>query len=118
MYAIIWRCEKFNQYLKGYKATVYTDHQNLEWLQTAVQPKLKRWALRLSEYNIDTKHIAGKRNCIADWISRSRNAEDDELPSYAYVPIVTHILHDDLSHLSIPTTEEMAIETRKELLRS
>jgi hypothetical protein len=69
--AIIWACETFRVYVHGTRFTVETDHSSLQWLLGAKEPpRLVRWALRLSEFNIDIKYRKGSANQVADALSR------------------------------------------------
>ena len=112
LYAIVWSCEHFERIIKGSRPLVYSDHAALEHLVNANSPKLKRWALRLSEFNPVIRRIDGERNSIADWLSRSVPEEEDQLPDYAYVPTIYHIVHDMSNDFELPTPEDM-IEAAK-----
>lgn len=56
-----------------------TDHQPLHWLLTnsKLNGKLARWALLLSEYELDIVHRAGRVHCNADSLSRNPMASDN-----------------------------------------
>lgn len=56
-----------------------TNHQPLHWLLTnsKLSGKLARWALILSEYDLDIVHRAGRVHCNADCLSR--NPVSDEI---------------------------------------
>lgn len=109
VYAIVFGCEKFESYLKGCKALIHSDHSALSYLTSATSPKLKRWALRLLEFGHEVKFIAGDDNAVADWLSRSRSLQEEELPAYAYVPTVHYLSHDPSQEPpSIPSPEEIA----------
>jgi len=55
------------------KFTLYTDHLNLLKLKTYVSHKtrLSSWSNRLSVFAPEIKHIAGVKNVVADWLSRT-----------------------------------------------
>ena len=67
--AVIWACETFH-HLWGCKFFIQTDHANQKWLQALSPQKscFARWAIRLSEY--DLQHWSGKNNGNADALSR------------------------------------------------
>ncbi len=52
----------------GAHCTVITDHQALRWLMTHQSPngRLKRWALKLQEYNLTIEYRPGAINYTAD----------------------------------------------------
>lgn len=71
--ALKWSvCEKFSHWLKGHSFTVWTDNNPLTYLLT--KPKLDacelRWVSKLASYSFDLKHLPGKRNVVADALSR------------------------------------------------
>ena len=71
--ALKWSvCEKFSHWLKGHSFTIWTDNNPLTYLLT--KPKLDacelRWVSKLASYSFDLKHLPGKRNVVADALSR------------------------------------------------
>lgn len=71
--ALKWSvCEKFSHWLKGHTFTVWTDNNPLTYILT--KAKLDacelRWVAKLSGYTFDLKHIAGRKNIVADALSR------------------------------------------------
>ena len=72
--ALLSAIEKFEIYLDGAKTfTVYSDHNPLQFVMRMKNknPRLTRWALALQPYNIIIKHIQGKDNVLADFLSRA-----------------------------------------------
>jgi len=71
--ALKWSvCEKFSHWLKDHDFTVWTDNNPLTYLLT--KPKLDaceiRWVSKLASYSFDLKHLPGKKNVVADALSR------------------------------------------------
>lgn len=71
--ALKWSvCEKFSHWLKGRSFTIWTDNNPLTYLLT--KPKLDaceiRWVSKLASYSFDLKHLPGKKNVVADALSR------------------------------------------------
>ena len=71
--ALKWSvCEKFSHWLKGHSFTIWTYNNPLTYLLT--KPKLDacelRWVSKLASYSFDPKHLPGKRNVVADALSR------------------------------------------------
>ena len=73
--ALLMALEKFQVYLDhaGHNIVVYSDHNPLQFVETMKNKnaRLTRWALALQPYAIEIKHIKGKDNIIADFLSRS-----------------------------------------------
>ena len=73
--AIVYSCEKFDQFIQGRKVTVLTDHKPLVPIfKKAIHnaPKrLQRMMLRLQTYQPEIVYCPGKDMLIADWLSRA-----------------------------------------------
>jgi hypothetical protein len=72
-YAIVAAIEKWDKYLRGHEFILETDHEPLLDLANKEQlnKRCERWRLRLVEYRFKVKHIQGKKNKMADYLSRS-----------------------------------------------
>ena len=70
----------FRQYLWGQKFKVYTDHIPLLGIRTQrdVQGRLTRWILKLQEYDYELIYIPGKKNVVADTLSRKPIAKKND----------------------------------------
>lgn len=71
--ALKWSvCEKFSHWLKGHTFTVWTDNNPLTYILTKAKLDAceQRWVSKLAAYTFDLKHIAGKKNTVADALSR------------------------------------------------
>ena len=87
--AIVFACEKFDQYLNGRnQINVETDHKPLIPIfkkpLLSVPKRLQRMLLRLQKYSLSVKYCPGKQIFIADMLSRAYLKEVmDE--GYSYV---------------------------------
>ena len=72
-YAIVQAVEKWDKYLRGREFTLETDHEPLMSLPNKEQlnKRCERWRLKLAEYRYKVKHIQGKKNAMADYLSRA-----------------------------------------------
>ena len=69
-YAIYHSVHSFSWYLRGKDFLVETDHRNLQWIETSQSPIVCRWSALLQSFNFKIRHIPGRENKVADWISR------------------------------------------------
>ena len=80
-YAIVQAVEKWDKYLRGHEFILETDHEPLVHFTNKEQlnKRCERWRLRLAEYRFKVKHIQGKKNNMADYLSRSpvETAQED-----------------------------------------
>ena len=114
LYAIVWACENYENFVKGSRPLIYTDHKSLEHLMSLNSPKARRWALRLSEYKPRVVHIKGENNNVADWLSRSSFLDEEDLPEKVYVPEVLHLVHEVEPKFKLPDPKEFMAATKEE----
>ena len=71
-YAVLFALKKFDTMVYGCKIILYTDHNPLQYLaiNAPKSAKLTRWSLSLTRYDITVRHINGKENHAADYLSR------------------------------------------------
>ncbi|GFU64573.1 retrovirus-related Pol polyprotein from transposon 17.6 [Trichonephila clavipes] len=76
--AVIWALNKFKTYFGPLPVKVITDHAALTKLTNGknLSSRMIRWALKLSEFNIEWEHRPGVQNVVADLLSR--NPVDNE----------------------------------------
>lgn len=77
--AVVWTVQKFRGYIEGSEVQVLTDHQPLKWLFSLKSPtgRLARWALQLQMYNITFSYTPGRKNAVADTLSRPPCSEEN-----------------------------------------
>ena len=69
-YAIYHSVDAFSWYLRGKEFIVETDHRNLQWIETSLSPIVCRWRALLQAFSFKIRHIPGRENKVADWMSR------------------------------------------------
>lgn len=75
-YAMFYACQKLQYYLYAKNFVMITDHNNLLWMESSEVPKIVRIRIYLQGFNFELKHVAGKLNVFADWLSRMYDACD------------------------------------------
>lgn len=73
LFAIIESLKHFRYYLHGHHFILRTDHSSLLSLRNKSEPstRIARWLDTLAEYDFSLEHIPGKKNVVADALSRS-----------------------------------------------
>lgn len=95
--AILFSLRKFSEFLGSEKFIVYTDNKALTYLKSFhTNRNLTRWAHEIEQYNCEIKHFEGKKNILADILSRfpedGAEGEPDQLaegPEVMYTPVFT-----------------------------
>lgn len=84
-FALKFALDKFQIYVQESHVTCFVVHQPLRYLQTAnlTNKKLQSYALSISGYNVTIEYISGKKNRVADMLSRCRHEDNDE-PVHEY----------------------------------
>ena len=74
LYAVLFGCKRFHQYLYGRQVIVESDHKPLEAIMrkplAAAPPRLQRMILQLQRYDITITHKPGKQIPVTDTLFR------------------------------------------------
>ncbi|CAG8660280.1 1614_t:CDS:2, partial [Paraglomus occultum] len=71
--AAVWAIRRYKRYLHGRHFELFTDHKALLSIIHKLEPRSKRkarWVSELQEYDFTIWHLEGKKNVIADALSR------------------------------------------------
>ena len=101
--AIYEALREFRFIVLGYNCTVYTDHRPLSYLFKRKLPSdcaMARWSIEIDSFNVDVKYFEGKRNVVADFLSRI----DGNV-------LLTDVL-DNCENLTTKECETMMVTTR------
>ena len=95
LYAILFGCRRFHQYIYGQKVTVESDHKPLESIATkalaAAPPRLQRMLLQLQKYDIKIVHVPGKNIPVADTLSRQIQDKKTEVSNEDFKDIEAQV---------------------------
>ena len=63
--AVVFALEKFRQYLRGSKLTIFADHSTLRYFMQKKDAKARliRWILLLQGFDLEIKDKKGRRKC-------------------------------------------------------
>jgi hypothetical protein len=71
LYAIFYFITvKWSFYLTGKTFTIETDHANLRYMESSDNAMVTRWRIALQNFSFLLRHIPGRENEVADWLSR------------------------------------------------
>jgi hypothetical protein len=72
MLEIMHALTKFRQYLVGSKFVVKTDHNSLKYFlkQKDFNEHQKKWVKKVQAFDFDIEYVQGKKNIVADALSR------------------------------------------------
>ena len=95
--AVVFASERPNHYTAGHRVKVETDHEPLMsiWKKSiaSISTRVKRLPFRLLQYDIDIQYLPGKRNIIADALSRV-----SPLPKVTHVKAINCIAENELTN--------------------
>ncbi|UYV74578.1 K02A2.6-like [Cordylochernes scorpioides] len=106
--AIVWTCDRLKDYVTGIEIHIETDHKPLIAIFTSksledMTPRLQRLKMRMMRYSYQISHIAGKKQIVADMLSRKpmskphKDELEEELSAY-------------IQSIEFPATEETLLE--------
>ena len=94
--AVVFAMERLHHYVYGYTVTVETDHKPLisNWCKTiaTASPRLQHLLLRLAQYDLDIVYLKGKKNVIANALSRVSPKGEEEHNSQELEAIPVHYI--------------------------
>uniref|UniRef100_A0A8R1HME7 RT_RNaseH domain-containing protein n=1 Tax=Caenorhabditis japonica TaxID=281687 RepID=A0A8R1HME7_CAEJA len=83
----------FKPYIYMSKIILHTDHRPLKYIlaKQKVHERVARWLIELQQYDIEIRHIDGKRNTVADCLSRAKDEiaplPEEELQDIVEFPV-------------------------------
>ena len=96
-FALYFAISKLSYYLRGKEFLLETDHRNLLWIESSLVPIVVRWRVLLQSYTFTVRHIPGKINSVADWLSRmyphSASLAVSAIESYPSLPDMFKSVH-------------------------
>lgn len=128
LYAVLYGCKRFHEYLYGRNITVESDHKPLETILrkplALAPPRLQHMMLALQKYSITLIHKPGKEIPLADTLSRKSMDEEDESLSEAMETQVHTVIStapvstDRLNNIKTETAQDEQLSKLKQVIRS
>jgi len=108
-YAVYWAVKTCEFYLRFKPFVLETDHANLQWMEASLVAKIIRWRIYLQGFTFMLRHIAGKNNAVADWLSRNHPdpAVPTDVPATQDPGLLAHFLAE-LTHDPTASTQSPA----------
>lgn len=90
--ALVSSVKKFRKYLLRTKFKAYTDCTAVKYLfnKKDVTARMQRWIMQLAEFEFTLNHIKGKKNIIADYLSRNADKEEIMIDDIYMVQAESH----------------------------
>jgi hypothetical protein len=98
-YGIYFGVKFFSYFLLCKTFILETDHNNLLWMEASQTPKVIRWRIYLQSFDFRLRHIPGRLNVVADYLSRAPieslsliSAEGDDPSAVSALDCLVHTL--------------------------
>jgi hypothetical protein len=109
--AVVFCLKKFRKYLLGHDFTLYTDNSALKFMfnKNEITGRLARWVMQLQEYRFTAVHLPGKKNVVADVLSRyplSPREDPDMLEHFIFQAEEDSFLATEVKQDMAPQYEE------------
>ena len=128
LYAVLFGCRRFHEYLYGRHVTVESDHKPLETILrkplALAPPRLQRMMLALQKYTITLIHRPGKESPVADTLSRKSMEHEDKSLTEAIETQVHSVIStapvsaDRLDDIKTATAQDEQLSTLQQVIRS
>ena len=118
--AIVFACEKFNQFIYGKTVDVETDHKPLVSIfKKALNDcpmRLQRMLLRLQQYDLQVNYKKGTELYVADTLSRAYMDSKDSLEEELEIHMVLPISPTKLKELQEETQKDPVLQRLKQVI--
>lgn len=92
--AIVETLKEFRNILLGHTIRVFTDHKNLTY-QNFTTERVMRWRLIIEEFGPELIYLQGKRNIVADALSRIESIDTIDPDNQQFESLVTNEVHQE-----------------------
>ncbi|XP_055842401.1 uncharacterized protein K02A2.6-like [Episyrphus balteatus] len=117
LYAILFSCEKYHQFIYGQTTLVETDHKPLIPLfkkaLAHVPARLQRMMLRLQFYDLEVVYKPGRKLLVADMLSRAPLCHKEESQMDREIKIHVGLIKSSLA-ISQPMLKQIVNETARD----
>jgi len=88
-------CKEYKNILLGYPIIVFTDHKNNTFNGLKASDRVLRWLLLLEEYGVTFEYLPGKKNVVADALSRL-DIDELTIPQEEALAILSESQHSNI----------------------
>ena len=108
--AVLFGCQKFDDYVYGHHVYVETDHKPLEVIMKkplfSTPVRLQRMLLQLQRYDIDVHYHPGKELTIADTLSRAHLKDNFDVNTDFEILTITHFSSESVQKVKQATQDD------------
>lgn len=97
--SVVFAVNKFRTYILNHEVIIRTDHQAITFFKNCklTHGRLTRWKLLLQEYQIKWEYVAGRKNMVADVLSRI-NSQEEVIDKIKYKILTVFRTKEELAH--------------------
>ena len=114
LYAVIWSIRKLDEYLRGRRFHLITDHKALVWMKTKEDfgnQKIQRWLEEIYEYDFSIEYRKGEEMGEADALSRQHKEINEVNVATEQQAEAIQKAHKAVGHRGVETTEYELLRT-------
>ena len=116
MKAVVFACHKFHQYIYGRSVIVETDHKPLQAISTKplsqVLLRLQKMILNVRGYDVEIRYIPGRKQVLADTLSRAsvQNTDSGAFEAFQEINMALSVLEERYEEFQKETKTDLELQ--------